>query len=404
MKLKKSIKFLAAGLGVIAPIGFGLNLVSCGHKEGPKNPDGWKNFKSLAVNEHAINIVKTTHPNGWDDATPTQLSQPFNIHLSDNPYIVSLEIRRTIDKNKGSYIAEFNIEYFNNQKYDVSNWVCKHEPQFIPSAWTYFKNAATKATATEILEQIHPWTDTNKFQWKFGTPSQVAWAATDKAEFDTFGGGPDPDEVFKGMNGKPVDNESDETITAIISKKGKNGAYDSDPIKVVLTFTQDETYNVDDWSSGIATAAAQLQSYSRFMTFWDRVEDSIKKGDVGDFMGQYWMTIRSDEEHHTTVDTKGNAQSPDYHIYDALSSAGYAGDAAPKPGTLKFKDKSAYAPTKENNYKCGLIITFKANHNALDILELSFTYNLVNGNLDDGGTAFNYIWTGYAHPQTQHNH
>ncbi len=391
MKIKKSLKFLTVGLGVIGPVAFGLNLVSCGHETAPIKPvNNWAEFKSSASKEAEINIVKNTNPTDWDDATGKQLKHE-NIRFRSNPYKVILDIRRTIDQYKGTYIATFSIEYLDNQKYNASDWVCNIEPKFVASNWTEFKNAALSATPEDLFNAAHPWVDKNKFKWEFGTAEQTTWASTDTAEFDTFGN-VDNSDAYKGMNGKPVADDNAKTITAIISKKGKNGAYDSDPIKEVLTFKAGQDYQVFDWGSSVITPIKQLQSYNKFMTFWKRAKTLYDNGDVGNFMGQYWMTLKKDTD--PNIDTTGKAHSKDYHIYDTLTHNGYS-----KIKNLTFGPCASPSKKGEYSYGCSISIKFDSIHDNPEMLVLSFAYNIANGEKDitAGGTAFNDVWTGVAH-------
>ncbi len=388
MKTIKIIKFIAIGLGVIGPVGFGLNLVSCGQKQNHNN--SWTKFKAAVNKETAINIVNVTKPTGWGDAAADQLKIE-NIKTIDLTQEATLDIHFTKNKDIGFSLASFVIDYVDDEKYNVSSWTCSHQPQFVNSDWTKFKNLALASKAQDLLTAAHPWTDKNKYKWEFGTSAEATWASTDKAEFDTFGN-VDNSDAYKGMQGQVKVDDNAKTITAIISKEGKNGAYDSNPIKADLTFKAGQVYNVNDW---VFTKDVQLQSYNKFLTFWNiavkQVTDTKDDNQgLATFLESNWMTLGKD--------TTGNAHPAggiikilNENTYDNLKNI-QLNDTPADPTFIPGDNKPEY------QFKIAIKFYY-AGHDDLSILSLYFNFILANKkDKIGGGTAFNYVWWGDVHP------
>ncbi len=163
-KNKKRLKLLATSLIMGSTASVSLGLVSCYHE--PTN--SWDNFIKAAKAETAIKIVGVTTPTDWTGATADQLSiSDFN--ASDSTNVVTLSITRKIAA--GSTTATFEIDFMNNQAYDVQNWKINNQP--IYSGWVTFKTAAIHETGFNIVKITKP------FLWPSGDLQKDLYTTSD---------------------------------------------------------------------------------------------------------------------------------------------------------------------------------------------------------------------------------
>ena len=126
-----------------------------------------------------------------------------------------------------------------------------------------FSKKALAVTAGQLLQAAKDNKSINSMNWDIAvtSKSQNIWNATEKANFDVYGGWNAP-QSYKGMKGKPTVNATKHTITAIISKVGKDGHYDSDPIKAVIAFDGTTDYNIKNWKFSQTAQKQDLVIYS----------------------------------------------------------------------------------------------------------------------------------------------
>ncbi len=222
-------------------------MASCSHSNS-KNEYTWNQFKTAAGQEIAFKIVQASKPSGWSAAVGGELTNDkFNINDDAQSIIVNITWTKANDKFNPS-IDQFEIDYTDNAAYSIGLWTAGTPHAIYGPTWDRFKMVASSISANQLLAIAQPWTSDHQktFIWEFGIATQRSWSKTETAKFDTFGSLTGTDS-YQGMAGKPIIDESKQTVTAIISKTGKNGAYDSDPIKAIATYKKDQNYNINNW-------------------------------------------------------------------------------------------------------------------------------------------------------------
>ncbi len=389
MKTSKLIKILALSLVVNSGVLFSFSLVSCGHKDNTP-AYSWGDFKESARKEEAINIVKVTNPNMWSNAKADQLHIE-NFKADDKTETITINIIRNIP-GYGITKGKFNINNKNDYKYDVQDWECLKEPKTTATGWELYKVAATDIHIDDLLNKIAPWANTTKYKWPYGTEEETTWAKGEEAEWDVYGALPGGGDAYKGMAGKPTVIESPKKIiTAIISKKGKDGAFDSDPIKATIsTYKLGSVYNINDW---VFTIDTQLQSFNKVSAlFNNQVQET---GNWTEFNSHNWMTLDDNNS--------GNAHpsSPD-SIADVLQAAVAKRTNDPSVDLFLFSCNGTYpfeiVPNDSTTYGCKVEFDFESHTTFFKEdwqIQLFFYFHLANGkDKSGGGTAFNYIWAG----------
>ncbi len=274
-------------LGAISPlVGVSsLMMISCGHKNSTMS---WSEFKAVAIKEKAINIVNAIMPPAWKGFTKEQLSQG-KFQVDDKNEIINLVITRTVTATDVSS-GTFQISY-NAQNYDAHNWVTAKKPSDDPN-WLRFKTKAKIETADTLLSYAKTSATWATFKW-IGTAAQQKWQTNDKPEWDVYGGtnhASDPKDVINVMKGSITTNDNAKTVTAIISKVGHEGLYDSDPIKAVITF-KDDIYNNANW---VFSKDTQLQSHLKYLSIINPVIDQITKAktkaDLENWIWKNWVS------------------------------------------------------------------------------------------------------------------
>ncbi len=124
MKLKISIfKLLFSITTISALVTSSTTIISCSHKS-PTNPISWSNFKNSATNETAINIVKASNVNGWQNSLTADLA--LNNFQVDK---VKQTINVTINNKSVDATARFSITYKDNL-YNLDQWVCNYNTHY----------------------------------------------------------------------------------------------------------------------------------------------------------------------------------------------------------------------------------------------------------------------------------
>ena len=246
-KLFKTTMILFGMLGIIGSLS--TSIVACGQH----NKSGWDQFKTKALAESAINLENSITPADKSNYHWTN-SDLATFRDNAKPSIVpgSQEIIATIviigNSTDQAHPINFDIIY-KGQNYSVASWTNKQDP-----SWNEFKLAVMSAVPVTLLTAARASSTWQTFKWEGG-----AWQNNDIPEFDIFGN-LNSDDSYSGMGGELRANENSQSISAIISIKGKEGLYNSNPIKAVISFKKN-IYNVNNW---VFSQTTQLQSLSKF--------------------------------------------------------------------------------------------------------------------------------------------
>ncbi len=400
MKKYKMIKLWAAALMVSSSGVIALGLVSCGTNQNPSgNTSNWQWFKAGAGAESAISIVNAATPDAWKTNLLSSQLSISNFKANDDSLSITLDITRTWNGSDRLLVAvaTFQIVCVDDIYYRVNDWTIKSLPRWSP--WTVFEGKALSETANNLIYELKPWTDDNinnkGLKWTYGVRKQQVWNFNDqnKAEWDIYGGD-GANDPYKGMGGKPIIDQKAKTVTVIISKQGKNGAYDSDPIKAVIKYQLDTKYDISNWKF---SKVEQQQSYTRIKRLFDAQDILAYSADKFEtlFNAKNWMTIR------LFNDNRGIEHPRNYHILDTLKNH-YTID---KNFEVKTRD-GAQEPTASGNDMLQAKIVFSlvnvwipaiSDYHGFG-LSLYFNFYFANGhNIDDGLTPFNYTWQGVMH-------
>ncbi len=300
-------------LGAISPlVGVSsLMMISCGHKNSTMS---WSEFKAVAIKEKAINIVNAIMPPAWKGFTKEQLSQG-KFQVDDKNEIINLVITRTVTATDVSS-GTFQISY-NAQNYDAHNWVTAKSPSNDPN-WLRFVNKAKAETAQTLLRYAKTSATWATFKW-IGRTTQQKWQTNDKPEWDVYGGTDHqklPTDVVNIMKGSITADNNAKTVTAIISKVGHEGLYDSDPIKAIITFNND-IYNNTNW---VFSKDTQLQSHFKYLSIInpdiDQIINATTKPQLENWIFQnFTSTLRPDKSKHSIGDwMNGHAITNDSRV------------------------------------------------------------------------------------------
>ncbi len=362
----------------------------------PIDFSAWEKFRRGAktvLMYELMNDTDTAHNNGttW----PQQwMSIPSNQLKMGLPWVdeynnkVLVNITR-IDGNKiekAIFVAQYYLGCPAYRKEYSVSWSLHSFKTLGTQTWDDFKKVALNVSARDLLGQ----SNALSFDWHNGAPQNRFWHAGELAEFDTFGG-LGPNDTYKGMGGRPVVDEHNKTITAIISRFGKDGAYDSDPIKAVMTYDdkKETPYVIYNWKFSKDT---QLQSYNKFKSLYERQIKRARNSVLADFMNHNWGYCKKSVV-PTKVDHDAWEHKISGRIFNEIES--HAGNSVnnwtyPNLGTI-FNFKGGKRAWIAFRYRFGYTYPMFAPFTWQ--LDLTMNYWYVNGHDDsDGGTAFNYMW------------
>ncbi len=377
----------------------GFTIVSCAKETIEYS---WTQFLVDAEKTEPFTIVQNTKPSGWENTNPDQLTFQ-NVEPDLMTKTLNVIIARSVD-GKILSDATFSVKYNKNKKYNIIDWKCTRSPEASKGTWANFKLNALKETATNLLEQAKKNKYWNTFNWKYGNEDQVRWVGTDIAEFDVYGTLHNIDASgYKGMQGLPKANDDTHTVTAIISKKGKNGAFDSDPIEATIEFDQfGDVYQLSKWTFKQKT---QLQSFEKFSNLVDieiQKTDLDSGGSLAEFQPTNWVTFAGGD---STANEGAEQHDTDFDIDYALDKNQiFNHDSADRikfePGSTLRPEKKQYINDQNKGYETHVVTAdfkYDSNEWRTKLAELTLKYNYIFANGKDisgGGTAFNYIWVG----------
>ncbi len=319
-----------------------------------------------------------------------------NVQTNEKTKEITLDIRLTKNNAEGVEEASFSIDYLDGAKYDVADWTCRQQPHTIVSSWDTYKNLALNVKPEDLLKAIHPWVDKNKFKWQWGTVADSTWSPSNTALFDTFGA-LDNNSIYKGMHGKPVVNEFDKTITAIISKQQPNnpmnGSFSVCPIKVVISYREHPIYNINAWAS---TRIAQVQSYAMWHSYWEKALNLAINNPSWFVNYPYWMKLSAHGNGINVEDTWSAASHP--HNYFILAMLLNNGFSFARKFQIYDKDYTK-EPVRDGNRYIGRIsidFLYVLGHYIIVWckINLYISFWLTNG-IDKigGGTPWNFIFS-----------
>ncbi len=253
--------FISFGVSSLIAIS-GLSIISC-HSKSTKT---WANFKKHALAEQAANLKSTVatiaqyHWNPNAVAVYSSSGKPSISTTTNNTIIATIIIEN--EPINLQYPISFAITYNTNTAYDLKDWTYNQTPDI--DKWSDVKTAGLAITAPQLLAQAKKANVLKNFSWA-GDASQLVWQDKDIAEFDVYGGLNDGKDTYKGMSGKPIANDKERTISAIISIKDptKKGNFDADPIKAVFDNSDNKSYDINNWKF---SQTVQLQSIAKYST------------------------------------------------------------------------------------------------------------------------------------------
>ncbi len=371
MKIKKTIVSLCSSFVIL---GFSsLSVISCGQHNAPNK---WDQFKNKALAETATNLksdIADITKYHWKIGDQAIFSNGGIPTVVANKQEISATIVIAGASGDLLFPINFDIKYQNNS-YDLKKWTYS---QNIPTTpWEKFKKAAMLVTSNQLVVQAQVNQEVWKsFKW-IGNDTQSVWPKDPTtAEFDTFGYNLATDS-YKGMNGKPKADDITKTITAIISIPGKNGAYDSNPIKATISNTSSATYDLKNWTF---TQDTQLQSNGRFKSL-SHVEYAKAALVTGNRKASSWTNFATTN----WVDPEHSININDWLNSHAWAKADYVG-FRPK--------KSADAGLIQHALETRIVFDVQVGlTNEENNITLTRDFTWVDSN-KNSGIAFNNIWT-----------
>ncbi len=295
----------AALVGVVS-----ISAVACGHKSTTVNT--WDAFKKAALAETApklkstiINLKQYYWTNNDVAIFDSNNGSP-DISVTDAQTIVAT-IAIKDKTSQLQYPIKFKIKYLSGFKYDLKDWYYTQTPGL--NKWSTFKVTAAKITAAALLAQAKTSKALSTLTW--GPDSKTnTWKDSYTAEFDVYGG--------KEMNGNPTSDNTNFSVTAIISIKDplKQGLYDANPIKAVINDNDNKNYSLSSWKFSVATQSQSIDKYTNLVKDQIKLAKAVKDpGDAstqaawGKFANQNWF-----------YDNDSSAYST---IYKYLTNKGY---------------------------------------------------------------------------------
>ncbi len=387
MNINKKIKKFFYSLAVFSSvIGSTATVVSCNENKRKEleTEIEWDEFRMAAGNEELLNIVENTYPTGWQQSTEQDLTLSSSFH-DDDTFIVTINIDRIV--NSDSTTATFTIAFIPTFKYNVNQWVCNSGPVENKGSWGAFKAAAISEKPDNIIAEARKLGILQKYRWTYGTPSQTKWISSDKAEFDVYGGLGKGD-IYKGMAGRPSVNDSKQEITVIISKLGKDGAYDSDPIKATISFLKGTDYQVNHWRF---LKVEQIQSQKKF-NYIIKHQATLAAAGFSAFENDNFAIIGNNNW--------GKDHASNHRIIDVLHAVGfYSFNRAPSFfWSAVGADGRAFKQNGRNVVESKIVFKFVDHNDKFYQLSFYFYFYFKNGvNGLAGGNTFNFTWIGKAH-------
>ncbi len=267
--MKKLRKIIFLGLSLTPIIATtSLIVTSCGKAK----ITAWDRFRDAATKDSALNIFTAAHPDAWPkpDANSAAKLTIGSFKINNQQKIISVDITYQLNSYTTS-TGVFQI-LFKNKTYSKWNWIIASHPK-TNHDWSLFKHNALAVTPADLLKTVKSQTSVwNSLKWSVGTPQQTVWSSSAVAEFDIYGS-VDKSDPYQGMQGKPTADETAKTITAIISIKNKNGAYDSNPIKAVIHYNDEDLYNIENWAF---SKDSQSQSFLKYSQLAKVTIDKVK--------------------------------------------------------------------------------------------------------------------------------
>ncbi len=260
--------------------------------------------KQISANDLLGQISDRTQYH-WKDSDFAEFSQNGYPTINYNTKTISATIEISGTSNsKYQLPINCNIIWTKNIAYNINNWTFSQSHNV--DSWIKFKTSALAMMPSDLLLAAKNSATWSSFKWHT-ILSENKWHTNDKAEFDTYGGLNDADE-YKGMNGKPTADDGNHTISAIISIKGKEGNYNADPIKAIISQNNNDGYKISHWNF---SQTSQLQSRNKYLKlfqdqaiksstptidWWNKFKNSNWINEPGVFTNHtqslgYWCTL-----------------------------------------------------------------------------------------------------------------
>ncbi len=380
MKNKKILKTILTLSSVFALSASTATIISC-HKS-PTIDQGWNDFKDGALKEGPAQIVAGANPQEWKKESGFE----FDVNPSaDNS---SHKITATISSTTAKNSAVFAATYIKGESYQATDWVCTTPPPHIPN-WNDFKTKALAINITDLFKEGLKKGITD-FKWTYGTADQTKWHIDDIPEYDTFGASKTKDK-YQGMDGKLKADDKDTKVVAIISKKDKNGAYDSDPITATAQFTYRSLYTISSWTFE-KTKSGQLQSVEQFTNLFT-TQKNLAKNTANN--PKNWTNFMKDNWGNYNGDNSGNSRSKT--IQDILAQNGEPGS---RPTKFLGGAFNSITTPHHKGIKATIILQLisepgKPHQYGAQYFDMTLSFNFLFENGEDvnnGGTAFNYTY------------
>ncbi len=369
----KIFKLFSISLSVASISATSFAIVSCGNK----NKNSWNDFKTKALSESAMRIIAATKPANWSDVNFSEISMKTIVNSASKSIIA------TINRNvqyKNLTTAVFEIDFMPKTAYNVNNWKCTIPPEPSTYLWSSFKRLALWVSANDLLTQARKASNWKDLKWPYGNRNQNVWITKDQPQFDIYGGAGVSD-PYKGMSGEPTADETNRTVTAIISKKHQEGLYASDPIEATIKYDKTKLYNISEWTF---KTTQQLQSYPKWKSIYIDQSKAKVVNDFSNFENNNWI-----DSIDGNTNFQKQARDREFSIDDILNKTGFSDHSKPV-----YVGDSIIKPIG-GGYQAKLVFNFKAPLSWVRRYSLSLYINFKYQDPNDKngpGNAFNYTW------------
>ncbi len=403
--LKLWIKWFKLSIPTLALVATTTNLVSCGTHQRSSPKYNFQDFVIAAQKADPIAIILNAKVTSWSDVTSSEL-QVGQFQIDTEHQTVSIDITRTAVNEPTNPQKTTFIIYFTavGVEYNVQNWELLWMPKPTnPFSWQAFKAAALNVTPDQLLWTLKPWYQATKFQWDInGNSNQKSWQKNldNEAVFDTFGALTSKD-AYQGMQGKPIVDENNKTITAIICKKffnhdgseNKNleGNYDADPIKAVITYQTNDTYWLSNWKF---SAVEQLQSIEKITNLITNNKPAINEKMSQNFEKNNWILLWVN---HAIINNEVVSHPANYNTVQLIYNNTPGGGQIGKDNGIQYQNITV------TNYPSGSGKTFTmkfilskydgSNETNFNVI-LLWNANYITTSSASGVKAFDYTWNG----------